>query len=259
MGIDGSGKLLGNKVQRLTAALLGAALLTSVLAGAGCAKKTVGDVERIQASGKFRVAIVDTDSRYTSLEGETPVGIEPKLAEFIGGNLGVDVVYQVCEKAEALAAVADGEADAALGRIHHSGKLAGDYLVSTSYGKGYIYVVTKTGDYALTIGALKGSPLGVDRGLDEDTRSSLYQAEGIRIADYDSPKDGAEDVKNGVIRAYICYEDQAELFLEDEALQVQNVSNLEPEEFVIVTGKENSALASGMNTLIRQFLDGNGQ
>ena len=126
--------------------------------------------------------------------------------------------------------------------------------MSTSYGKGYFYVVTKTGDYALTIGALENSPVGVYRGLDEDTRSSLYQAEGVRIGDYDSPQAGAQAVKSGAIRAYVCYENQARLFLEDDELQVQNVSNLAPEEFVVVTGKENRTLASGMDTLIRQFL-----
>ena len=233
---------------------LAGAALGWALFGAGCAKKTAGDVERIQASGNFRVAIVDTDSPYTSLEGETSVGIEPDLAEYIGEMLGVKVQYQVCGKKEALAAVADGEADVALGCLNRSGNLASDYLVSTSYGKGYFYVVTKTGDYALTIGALENSPVGVDRGLDEDTRSSLYQAEGVRIGDYDSPQAGAQAVKSGAIRAYVCYENQARLFLEDDELQVQNVSNLAPEEFVVVTGKENRTLASGMDTLIRQFL-----
>ena len=144
---------------------LAGAALGWALFGAGCAKKTAGDVERIQASGNFRVAIVDTDSPYTSLEGETPVGIEPDLAEYIGEMLGVKVQYQVCGKKEALAAVADGEADVALGCLNRSGNLASDYLVSTSYGKGYFYVITKTGDYALTIGALENSPVGVDRGL----------------------------------------------------------------------------------------------
>jgi len=107
LGMDGGCNLFGSKAGKLAFPFLGAALLVGVLAGAGCAKKTVSDVERIQASGEFRVAIVDTDSRYTSLEGETPVGIEPKLAELIGENLGVDVVYQVRGKAEALAAVAE--------------------------------------------------------------------------------------------------------------------------------------------------------
>ncbi len=45
-------------------------------------------------------------------------------------------------------------------------------------------------------------------------------------------------------RAYVCYENQARLFLEDDELQVQNVSNLAPEEFVVVTGKENRTLAT---------------
>lgn len=257
--MDGNFGLFGGLPGRLTRGFWGAALLAGVLAGAGCAKKAAGDVERIQASGNFRVAIVDTDSPYTSLEGETPVGIEPDLAEYIGQMLGVEVKYQVCGKKEALAAVAAGEADVALGCINNSGSLAGNYLVSTSYGKGYFYVVTKAGDYALTIGALENSPLGVDRGLDEETRSSLYQAEGVRITDYDSPQAGAEAVKSGAIRAYVCYENQAKLFLEDDELQVQNVSNLAPEEFVVVTGKGNGTLASGMDTLIRQFLTEDGQ
>lgn len=244
---------------RAVRSFMAAAVLVMGVAGAGCSKKTVGDVERIQASGSFRVAIVDTDSPYTSMEGETPVGIEPELAEYIGQMLGVSVKYQVCGKKEALAAVADGEADVALGCMNHSGSLSEEFLVSTSYGKGYFYVVTRTGDYALTVGALENSTVGVDQGLDEATRSSLYQAEGIRIVDYDSPEAGAQAVKSGAVRAYVCYENQAKLFLDDEELQVQNVSNLPPEEFVVVTGKENGTLVNGINTLIQQFLDGGTQ
>ena len=43
--------------------------------------------------------------------------------------------------------------------------------------------------------------------------------------------------------------------MEDETLQVQNLSNLEPEEFVIVAGKSDTVLIGGINTLIRQFLE----
>ncbi len=43
--------------------------------------------------------------------------------------------------------------------------------------------------------------------------------------------------------------------LVDEALQVQNLSNLDPEEFVIVAGKSDTTLIGGINTLIRQFLE----
>ena len=156
------------------------------------------------------------------MAGDTPMGVEPDLAKYIGDALGAEVQYQVCKKAEALAAVTAGEADVAVGCINRSGSLSTEYLMSDSYGKGYFYAVTKAGDYALTIGALKNSAVGVDQGLDEDTRSKLYQAEEIRLTDYGSAKEGGDDVKEGVIRAYICYEDQARILLEDEALQVQN-------------------------------------
>ena len=231
-----------------------AVLLTGILA-AGCAKKSSGAVERIQALGNLRAAIVDTQSRYTKLDGDTPVGIEPDLVQWIADALGVTVQYQVCSKAEALAAVAAGEADIALGCINHSGSLSAEYLVSTEYGKGYFYAVTRAGDYVLTIGALEGLSVRVDRDLDEETRTKLYQAEGIRITDYGSAAEGGDGVKNGTIRAYICYEDQARTFMEDETLQVQNLSNLEPEEFVIVAGKSDTVLIGGINTLIRQFLE----
>ena len=62
-------------------------------------------------------------------------------------------------------------------------------------------------------------------------------------------------MKEGVIRAYICYEDQARILLEDEALQVQNITNLDPEEFVIVAGRSDTTLINGINTLIQQFLE----
>ncbi len=84
-----------------------AVLVTGILA-AGCAKKSSGAVERIQALGNLRAAIVDTQSRYTKLDGDTPVGIEPDLVQWIADALGVTVQYQVCDKAEALAAVAAG-------------------------------------------------------------------------------------------------------------------------------------------------------
>lgn len=246
----------GRRRRRLagTVILMVGILAVGILA-AGCAKKTSGAVERIQALGNLRVAIVDTQSRYTKIEGETPVGMEPELVRWIADALGVTVSYQVCDKSEALAAVAAGEADIALGCINHSGSLSGEYLVSTEYGKGYFYAVTEAGDYVLTVGALEDVSVGVDRELDEETRTKLYQAEGIRITDYGSGLEGADGVKKGTIRAYICYEDQARMLMEDEALQVQNLSNLEPEEFVIVAGKSDTALINGINTLIRQFLE----
>ena len=238
---------------RFTAAFMAAGILLAVT---GCSGGKQEDrVKMIQNAGVLKVAIVDTDSRYTSLDGQTPVGVEPELVTTIAGALGVTPEYQVVSKDEAMQAVSGGLADMAIGRINGSSRLTADYQLSTSYGKGFFYAVTKKGDYTLTVGAFEDSNVGVDRGLDEDSRTQLYRASGVTVNEYGSAEAAAADIKDGRIRAYICYEDQAKELLEDSGLQVQNVTNLKPEEFVILTGKGDATLANGINVLVRQFLE----
>ena len=243
-----------NRARRRVQAFSLALACVAACAG-GCGKKPASEVEAIRASGVLRAAVVETGSRYARLEGKDVVGLEPDLAEYIADALGVKAEFNVCSKEEALKAIDSGEADIALGCINGSQSLSESYQVSTPYGKGYFYAVTRAGDFALTIGAFKDSSLGVAKNLDEETRGSLYGAEGITVREFPSAKEAAEAVRKGEIRAYICYEDQAKALLAEEDLQVQNVTNLDPEEFVILTAKGNQILASGMDTLIRQFLE----
>lgn len=236
----------------LTVALAAFAALAAL---SGCGKKASDEVKTIQESGVFRVALVNTDSAYTSLENGQPVGLEPELAEYIAQALGCQVQYELMDRSEALAALSSGGADAAMGCLNASAGLGADYQLSTPYGKGFFYVVTKRGDFALTIGSLENSKVGVAAGLDEETRARLYGAEGITLTDYSQVKEAGEAVKDGTIRAYICYEAQAKSLLEDRQLQVQNLSNMEPEEFVVAAPGSSRTLVSGMNTLIGQFLE----
>ena len=221
----------------------------------GCRKKQDNEIEAIRKAGVLQVAIVETGSRFTRKEGETVVGQEPDLAEYIADTLGVKPSYQVCSREEVLQKLDQGEADIALGCINGTNSLAADYQISTPYARGNIYAVTKTGDYVLTTGAFEDSSLGVEKGLDEETRSALYAAEGIRITDFSSVQDAANAVKEESIRAYICHEEQAKVLLADPALQVQNIVNLEPEEFVIAAPKSSQTLVNGINTLIQQFVE----
>lgn len=233
--------------------LLAAGVL--LLGTGGCSGKKTDEVERIKNAGQLRVAIVDTSSQYTYLENGAPRGIEPELSEYIAQALGVEARYQVLDRAGALEAVNAGEADMALGSISRSGSLSAEYLTSTPYAKGFFYAVTNRGDYVSSVGALKASVVGVNRNLDEGTRSQLYGAEEVSVVDYSSVQNAAQDLKSGAIRAYICYENQAKQLLEDPDLQVQNIVNLEPEEFVIAAPKADQALISGIDTLIRQYLE----
>lgn len=244
--------------KKRTAAKLGILLSAAalLLGAGGCGRKSEDRVSAIREAGVFRAAIVNTESSYTHTDGDGVAGSEPELARYIGDALGVETEFTVCTRQEALNAVSAGEADIALGCINGSGSLSGSYLLSTPYGKGFFYAVTKKGDFVMTVGGLENSALGAASGMDEATRTQLYEADGISIVDYPSPSQAAADLKDGKIRAYICYERQAKELLADEALQVQNISNLEPEEYVIAAGPSDQTLTAGINTLIQQFLEG---
>ncbi|MBQ6832880.1 MAG: transporter substrate-binding domain-containing protein [Lachnospiraceae bacterium] len=240
-----------NRIKKIGAAVMAAGLALSV---SGCSGKTVDSVKAIQEAGVFKVAIVDSGNIYTSMDGTTPVGMEPELVETIAAALGVPVEYQVMNHDAALQAVTDGTADIALGCINGSLSLTENYLFTTSYGKGFFYVVTEKGDYAQSAGAFANSAVGMNKDLDDDLRAQIAAAEGVTISEYPNAESVAADIKSGEIRAYICREDEAKALLSDQALQVQNLFDVEPDEYVIVTGNEDQTLVNGMNTLIAQFL-----
>lgn len=232
------------KIRGVHAALLAAGM---VFALSGCSGKKDESVKQIQESGVFQVALVTADENDTTLENE--------LSETIAQALGVTANYQMVSREEALQAVLDGQADIALGSLSSSVSQSENYLFSTPYEKGLFYAVTKKGDYTMTIGALANSSVGTASGVGEETKTKLSQAEGITLHAYQTAQEAAADLKKGSIRAYICHEEQARQFAEDSGLQVQNLLNLDAEEFVIVTGKEKQELANGINVLIRQFLE----
>ncbi len=234
---------------------LATVLAVLALGIAGCSGKKKDEVELIRQSGVLRVALVDTGSGFTSVKGNEPVGVEPELASYVGEMLGVSTEFLVCGRQEALEKVAAGEADIGMGCISREGDFSDKYRLSDVYGKGFCYVVTIKGDFVGTIGGLNERTVGVEQNLNEVTKSLLYAAEGISLADYSDSGQAAEDLKEGRIQGYVCYEKQARALLEDEDLQVQNLMNLEQEEYVIVAPAGSDKLVSGINTLIRQFLE----
>ena len=240
-----------NRRKKIGAVIIAAGLALSV---SGCSGKTADSVKAIQESGVFKVAIVNSDNYYTSLEGNTPVGMEPELVETISAALGTTVEYQVLSESAALEAVASGTADIAIGCISGSSVLSDQYRCTTSYGKGFYYVATEKGDYAQSPDALANSVVGVNSRLSEGTRTQLYASEGITLNDYAEADAAAKDIKDGKIRAYVCMEQDAKELLSDSKIQVQNLFEVDPAEYVIVADSGDQTLVSGMNTMIAQFL-----
>lgn len=239
-------------VRKMQSALFMAAAL---LALSGCSGKKDDKVSEIQKVGVFRVAIVNTDSAYTRFDGETAVGIEPDIAETIAQALGVSAEYQVMNRKEALNAVAEGQADIALGCIDASESVRSDYSTSAAYGKGVLYAVTKKDDFIMSVGALENSSVGVASLLNDAARLKISQEGGVTVQDYMETQTAADDIRSGRIRAYICYEAQAEVLAEDSGLQVQNIMNLDAEEYAVISSKDSKTLAGGINTIVCQFLE----
>lgn len=237
--------------KKIGAVIIAAGLALSI---SGCSGKTVDSVKAIQESGVFKVAIVNSDNYYTHLEGDQPAGMEPELVETIAAALGTATEYQVLNENEALEAVAAGTADIAIGCISGSSGLTDQYRFTTSYGKGFYYVVTKKGDYAQSPGAFSDSVVGVNHRLSDDTREQLNASEGVRLNEYTSVETAAKDIKDGRIRAYVCMEEDAKALLSDSKLQVQNLFDVDPAEYVIVAESGDQTLVNGMNTMIAQFL-----
>ena len=237
--------------KKIGAVILAAGLALSV---SGCSGKTVDSVKTIQESGVFKVAIVNSDNYYTRLEGNDPVGMEPELVETIAAALGTATEYQVLSESAALEAVAAGTADIAIGCISGSSGLSDQYRFTTSYGKGFYYVVTKKGDYAQSASAFSNSVVGVNHRLSDDTRGELNASSGVTLNEYTSAESAAKDIKDGRIRAYVCTEEDAKALLSDSNLQVQNLFDVDPAEYVIVAENGDQTLVNGMNTMIAQFL-----
>lgn len=225
-----------------------------VLVVSGCSGKKSDGIKEIQETGVLKTAIVNSENQYTSMNGTEPVGLEPELVEEIASALGVKAEYQVMSQEEALEAVSNGASDIAIGCINTSASLTENYLFTTAYGKGFFYVVTKKGDYAQSVGAFADSSIGMEGNLGDELRIQLSAADNITIHEYGNAETAAKDIEDGRIRAYVCGETQAKKLLADSAFQVQNLFHVNPAQYVIVTGKEENKLVSGMNTLIAQFL-----
>ena len=238
-------------MKKIGAAVLAAGLALSV---SGCSGKTENSVKNIQQAGVFRVAIVNSNNQYTSMEGSDLIGFEPELAKTISAALGVSTEFQVLDKEAALAAVTAGTADVAMGCIDGSVSMTDNYLFTTSYGKGFYYAVTEKGDYAQSPSAFANAVIGMNSNLGNDVRMQITSAEGVTVHEYGNAETAASDIKSERIRAYICSEDEAKTLLSDPKLQVQNLFGVDAAEYVIIAEKTDTALVNGMNTMIAQFL-----
>lgn len=232
---------------------IGAAAL--MLGGAvllwGCGGKK-DPLDILRESGTLRVALVETGAPFAQSANGQPAGIEPDLARLTADALGVQVEYQIMDREQALDAVIAGEADLAMGGLTAETGQSKGCLSSVSYGKRFLYLVTETGDYVNSASDLDGQTVGISGNVSEQTLQGLTVSGNIRIISFPDAGQAKESLSKGEIKGFFCYQEEAEQYLDDSDMLIQNLPFLVWEEYCAQASPENTALISGLNVLIQQ-------
>ena len=233
--------------------VMGGLLAAGVLAG--CSRGTGGAVKEIQSRGVFRAAVCDTSSLARGENGSYS-GEEPELIKKIGDALSVETEYlPAADQAAAEAMVQDGTADVAVGMIQKSGGAGEGLALSVPYGSDSYYVMTRRGDYSNSPLAFAGRNLGVAP-ADTSILSGMGSGTDAPVTRVlASGGEAAAALKSGAIDGYVCrLEEAVRLSGADEALQFQNLLNVEKAEYVLAVREKEDTLLRGINTIISDAL-----
>ena len=222
----------------------------------GCGKKEDQSINMIRSGGVLRVAVPDTESVLFYQDRETGdyQGEEAELVTLIADTLGVSVQYLSADRENFTGKLSTGEADIAIGSIMDCSYLTQNHLYSTSYGSGYVYVVTLKGLYAGDLTIFSNKTVGISTQLAPESANELYAVDGISIQSYDNIDSVSADLLGGKITGYVCYQPEAEALLERGDYQVQDAAGVERENYVILAPAGSAKLMEGINVIIRQYL-----
>ncbi|MBR6344110.1 MAG: transporter substrate-binding domain-containing protein [Lachnospiraceae bacterium] len=243
-------------IKKITIACM-TVLTAFIVAGCGNAQ-TDTSVTDIIARGSFRVAIPDYDTSllYYDTEAGAFRGTEAEIIDVIASSLGVPVQYVEVPKAELMLAVANGNADVAIGYIDQNSSSLQNYGKTLSYGGENLYVVSPRGVYVGSLTVFKDNKVGVSNLIDQNAYGPVYNCGAAEVLIYDNSQSVIAALSNDEIEGYVCYQSEAQYLISTGDFQVQSCVDLEREEFVIGTLASNTELISGSNNLIKMYLEG---
>lgn len=243
-------KRLGKFTRKAAAAGVLACLLLT-----GCGKRQTDSVSAIQERGTFQVAFVG----YSQMDGSSPAQTaEESLAMRIGDALGTETSFISSDSQDdALAKVVSGEADMAIGSITASAAMEESVDYSVPYRSEGLYVVTARGDYSDSPAAFSGRTLGTLPAFSQQTESLGAVADNLTVRIYQTAEEGGSAVLSGEADGLVIgYEDGLALLSRHEGmLQMQNMQDVDAQEFVTAVREGDSRLLQGINTLIGQTAD----
>lgn len=243
-------KRIGKFMRKAVAAsVLASLFLTS------CGKGQTDSVSVIQERGSFQVAFVGYSQMDGSSQAQTA---EENLAVRIGDALGTETTFIHSDNQDdALAKVISGEVDMAIGSITASAAMEESVDYSVPYRSEGLYVVTARGDYSDSPAAFSGRTLGTLPAFSQQTESLGAVADNLTVRIYQTAQEGGSAILSGEADGLVIgYEDGLALLAQHEGmLQMQNMQNVDAQEFVTAVREGDSRLLQGINTLISRMAD----
>lgn len=217
----------------------------------GCSSKSA-KIEALKESGVIKIG-VHKNSAYTR-ESNYLSSIEQDLIKQICTKLEIDAEFYFYDMHELEEFLTDGEVDVAIGNLVIEDWYRNKSVVlSEPYDNCFLYLVTRRGDYSSNIKALSERNAGVLEQVSEGSKQQLYQADNVTLVMYSSSEKAADDLKSNVISAFVCYQEQAEIFASDEQFQVQDLRGVSQEEFTILTKVGREDLLAVINEVIQEL------
>ena len=232
--------------------------LAMALTLTACSHKAKDGTPAIKKSGILRVAIAQGSNGLTEKVAGTDnySGMEPELVQQIASDLGVTIQYvPVGEEEKPEDKIESGEADLAIGSIVSTDDMRRLYGVSDSYASGFLYVVTRRGNYSNCAAAFDNGTIGLSSKLSTGSMIVVSTVDTSSKKVYTDPETAGSDLEAGFIDGYFCYQEEAlKLAKQSDIFQTQNLNSSDKENYVIIASAGNKKLIDSVNTSINSYL-----
>lgn len=236
--------------------LRGCCLALAVAALAGCSQKEEAAAVSAVDDGVLTVGIIDGEDVFASRGQSGFEGIEPSILNTLAANLGVQIAYVEAEDTQQLMDQMDaGTIDVAAGRLGQLEIYSSGHLVSDSYARKGIYLVTPANLYVDSLITFTDENVGISSLTPDTARLELPNVENVTLVNYTDLSGVPEDINGDVIAALICTEREA-LALAKKGLRAIELHGGPQTETVFYLAPGQTELQENLNAAIGQYLDG---
>lgn len=231
---------MNKKIVSVFAALC---LAAGLLAGCGGG----GETQALREAGVLHACFVKAKDRYTFEQNGAVTGVEMQIAQNLAKSLGAQLEYDLAEDNNSFfEKMSSGEYDIGFGRTPNTDIRLSGLAVSSSYGRGGLFLITRKNNYMDSLSMMELGIIGVSTQAD-----SLYDevegTDGFQKKEFDTLDELRDAVAQGDITAGLTTEREALSIISNGGVQAQELINTPMESYVAVlpTGTKLKSAADG--------------